>query len=74
MKQKGLNPEKDTFIFLAGNEYIKPLLKYIPESNVETPMAGKRFGERLKWLNSQLNKLQEVFTKIKNYLYEIIKK
>jgi hypothetical protein len=74
MKASGISLEKDNFIFLTGSEYMKPLLKYIPESSVETPMAGKRFGERLKWLNSQLNKLQEVFTKIKNYLYEIIKK
>ena len=74
MKQKGINPEKNKFIFLAGNEYIKPLLKYIPESNVETPMGGKRFGERLKWLNSQLNKLQEMFIKIKNYIYEALQK
>jgi hypothetical protein len=74
MKSAGINPEKDQFIFLAGNEYIKPLLKYIPESNIETPMAGKRFGERLKWLNSQLNKLQEVFKRIKNYIYEALKR
>ena len=74
MKQKGLNPERDKFIFLAGNEYIKPLLKYIPESNIETPMSGKRFGQRLKWLNSQLHKLQETFNKIKNYIYEILQR
>jgi hypothetical protein len=73
MKSRGLNLEKDTFIFLAGNEYIKPLTKYIPEKNIETPMGGKRFGQRLKWLNSQLNKLREVFTKIKQYIYESIK-
>jgi hypothetical protein len=73
MKQKGLNPEKDQFIFLAGNEYIKPLLKYIPESNIETPMEGKRFGQRLSWLNSQINKLQEVLKRIKTYIYETLK-
>jgi hypothetical protein len=74
MKQRGIDPNKNKFIFLAGNEYIKPLLKYIPESNIETPMSGKRFGQRLKWLNSQLNKLQEVFKKIKTYIYEAFKK
>jgi hypothetical protein len=74
MKSRGLNLEKDKFIFLAGNEYVKPLTKYIPEKNIETPMGGKRFGERLKWLNSQLNKLQEVFKKIKTYIYETIKR
>jgi hypothetical protein len=35
-------------------------------------MSGKRFGERLKWLNSQLNRLKEVLTKIKNYIYEAL--
>jgi hypothetical protein len=73
MKRAGINPEKDKFIFLAGNEYIKPLLKYIPESNIENPMEGKRFGQRLKWLNSKLNQLKETIYKIKNYLYELIK-
>ena len=24
MKEKGIDPQKDTFIFLAGSEYIKP--------------------------------------------------
>ena len=70
MKSAGINPENDTFIFLAGTEYIKPLLKYIPDSNIEEPMKGKRFGERLKWLNSQIQKLGEVLKKIKNMIYE----
>lgn len=74
MKSRGINPEKDTFIFLAGNEYIKPLLKYIPEEHIESPMDNKRFGERLKWLNSQLNKLQEIFKQIKKYIYEIVQR
>lgn len=74
MKSRGLNLERDKFIFLAGNEYIKPLTQYIPEKNIETPMGGKRFGERLKWLNSQLNKLQETFKRIKQYIYETIKR
>ena len=74
MKSRGLNLERDKFIFLAGNEYIKPLTKYIPEKNIETPMGGKRFGQRLKWLNSQLNKLQETFKRIKQYIYETIKR
>jgi|TARA_R110000803_G_scaffold188933_1_gene251390 hypothetical protein len=70
MKSSGINPEKDTFIFLAGTEYIKPLLKYIPEANIEEPMKGKRFGERLKWLNTQIQKLGEIIKKIKNMIYE----
>jgi hypothetical protein len=71
MKSAGINPEKDKFIFLTGSEYLKPLTKYIPEENMETPMEGKRFGQRLKWLNSQLS---EIFTKLKNIIYEVLKK
>jgi hypothetical protein len=71
MKSAGINPEKDKFIFLTGGEYLKPLTKYIPEENMETPMEGKRFGQRLKWLNSQLS---EIFTKLKNIIYEVLKK
>jgi hypothetical protein len=71
MKSAGINPEKDKFIFLTGSEYLKPLAKYIPEENMETPMEGKRFGQRLKWLNSQLS---EIFIKLKNIIYEVLKK
>jgi hypothetical protein len=71
MRSAGINPEKDKFIFLTGSEYLKPLTKYIPEENMETPMEGKRFGQRLKWLNSQLS---EIFTKLKNIIYEVLKK
>ena len=71
MKSAGINPEKDKFIFLTGNEYMKPLAKYIPEDNMEKPMDGKRFGQLLKWLNSQLS---EIFTRLKNIIYEALKK
>jgi hypothetical protein len=71
MKSAGINLEKDKFIFLTGGEYLKPLAKYIPEENMETPMEGQRFGQRLKWLNSQLS---EIFTKLKNIIYEVLKK
>jgi len=74
MKSSGINPEKDTFIFLTGSEYMKPLAKYIPDSNIEKPMEGKRFGERLKWLNSQVQKLTEAFKRLKNLIYESLKK
>lgn len=74
MKSSGINPEKDTFIFLTGSEYMKPLAKYIPDSNTEKPMEGKRFGERLKWLNSQVQKLSEAFKRLKNLIYEALKK
>jgi hypothetical protein len=68
MVKVGINPKKDTFIFLAGSEYIKPLVKYIPENNIEKPMEGKRMGERLQWLNSQI---KEVFIKLKSLIHEI---
>ena len=71
MKSQGLNPQKDKFVFLTGNEYMKPLFKYIPEENVEKPMDGKRMGERLKWLNSQIS---EIFTRLKKLIYEVLKK
>ena len=74
MKSSGINPEKDTFVFLTGSEYMKPLAQYIPDSNMEKPMEGKRFGERLKWLNSQVQKLSEAFKRLKNLIYEALKK
>jgi basic membrane lipoprotein Med (substrate-binding protein (PBP1-ABC) superfamily) len=72
MKQNGVKPEQDKFIMLTGSEYTKPLMKYIPEKNIEQTMEGKRFGQRLKWLNSQLNKIKEVLKRVKNIIYEII--
>ena len=74
MKSHGISPEKDTFVFLTGTEYMKPLLKYIPEDHIETPMEGKRFGERLKWLNSQIQKVTETIKLIKTIIYEEFKK
>lgn len=74
MGKVGLSPEKDNFIFLTGSEYMKPLEKFIPSENVEKPMEGKRMGERLSWLNSQVKKLQEFVKHIKNIIYEIVKK
>jgi basic membrane lipoprotein Med (substrate-binding protein (PBP1-ABC) superfamily) len=73
MKSAGVSPEKDKFIFLTGSEYMKPLAKYIPEENMEKPMEGKRFGQRLQWLNSQVQKLKEVFTRLKKLVYEALK-
>jgi len=74
IKSAGINIEKDKLIFLTGSEYMKPLLKYIPEQNVEKPMEGRRMGERLQWLNSQIAKLHEVIKRIKNIVYEYFKK
>lgn len=72
MKSSGLNLDKDNFIFLAGSEYIKPLIPYI--KHIEDPMKGKRLGERLKWLNTQLTQLKEIFKHLKKLIYEIFKK
>ena len=74
MKSAGINPEKDQFVFLTGSEYMKPFTQYIPDGNMEKPMEGKRFGERLKWLNSQVQKLSEAFKRLKNLIYEALKK
>ena len=57
MKSNKLNLENDQFIFLTGGEYMKPFKEYI--ANIETPMEGKRMGERLQWLNSQISKITE---------------
>jgi len=74
MKSHGINVDKDHFIFLTGSEYAKPLIKYIPESNIEKPMEGRRMGERLQWLNSQIKKLKEVVSKLKKIIYEVFQK
>lgn len=67
----GINLSKDKFIFLTGNEYSKPLTDYIPEQNMSFPLEGKRFGERLQWLNQQIN---EVINKIKLIIHESLKR
>ena len=74
MKSHGINVDKDHFIFLTGSEYMKPLIKYIPEANIEKPMEGRRMGERLQWLNSQIKKLKEVVSKLKKIIYEVFQK
>lgn len=72
MKSNGISLDKDKFIFLTGSEYMKPLVKYIPEDNIESPMGGKRMGERLKWLNKQIKKLTEIFKYVKTLINEYI--
>ena len=70
MKSSGIDLDNDTFIFLAGTEYIKPIADQLNQSNIEEPMKGRRFGERLQWLNTQINKIQELYKKIKSVIYE----
>jgi len=72
MKSHSLNLDKDQFIFLTGGEYMKPLKDYI--THIETPMEGKRMGERLQWLNSQIGKITEIFKRLKNLIHECISK
>lgn len=74
MKSHGISLDKDKFVFLTGSEYMKPLTKYIPKENIENPMGGKRMGERLKWLNGQIQKLNEIFKRIKTLINEYISK
>jgi hypothetical protein len=56
LEQEGINLKEDRFIFFAGQEYQKPLTKFIPPKNLKDTLIGKRFGERLKWFNEKLNK------------------
>ena len=72
MKSHSLNLENDQFIFLTGGEYMKPFKEYI--ANIEVPMEGKRMGERLQWLNSQISKITEAFKRIKQFIHECITK
>ena len=72
MKQAGLNLDKDRFIFLTGSEYLKPFIGRI--NNMEMPMEGRRLGERLKWLNSKIQKLNEIFNKVKKIIHECLLK
>jgi hypothetical protein len=37
-------------------------------------MEGKRMGERLSWLNSQVQKIKEFIQTLKKTIYEIITK
>lgn len=74
MGKVGVNPQSDKFTFLTGSEYMKPLEEFIPEGNIEKPMEGKRMGERLSWLNSQVQKLKEFIQSIKNIIYGTISK
>jgi len=74
MEQAGLDLNKDKFIFLTGSEYMKPLLKYIPQENISAPMKGLRLGERMQWLNAQIRKLVEIFKRVKNLIYECLTK
>jgi hypothetical protein len=74
LQKEGIDLNKDKFIFLTGSEYMKPLLKYISEENISTPMEGLRLGERMRWLNAQIRKITEIFKRVKNLIYECLTK
>jgi hypothetical protein len=44
--------QKDKFIFLAGNEYIKPIIPYL--KYWDNPMKGLKIGERIRFLKNNL--------------------
>ena len=72
MLDAGIDVKKDQFVFLTGLEYMKPLLPYIPEENIQNPLLGKRMGERMKWLNKQIKNIKEILKTIKKIIYEVI--
>jgi hypothetical protein len=45
--------KKDEFIILAGQSYIKPIVKGI--TNIKEPLKGLKQGERVKFLKSELS-------------------
>ena len=49
---KKANLKDDTFIILAGQEYIKPIRDSI--SNLINPLEGLKQGERVKFLNESI--------------------
>lgn len=48
--------QKDYFIFLAGEAYVKPLKPFL--NNVKEPLKGKKVGERKSWLKSEIDRLR----------------
>lgn len=48
--------QKDKFIILAGEKYVKPLQKSL--KNITLPLKGLRPGERLKYLKETIEKNQ----------------
>ncbi|MCK9561642.1 MAG: hypothetical protein M0R02_02860 [Bacteroidales bacterium] len=44
--------KKDTFIVLAGQNYLTPIQNSL--TNIETPLNRKKIGERLQYLTNQL--------------------
>ena len=68
----------DTFVILAGRDYYEHLIKYL--KNYELPLEGLKLGERLKKLDSLLNKpqhssgyyLHDLFSKMRRYTWDTV--
>jgi hypothetical protein len=54
--KKEADLQKDEFVLLAGQEYIKSIEGYITNNNLKKPLEGKRIGERIKFMQNK-NKL-----------------
>lgn len=50
--QKVSDIKNDKFIVLAGQNYLTPIQNSL--TNIDTPLNGKKIGERLQYLNNQL--------------------
>jgi len=72
LKKHGYRLDQDKFILLAGNayrKYLEPEMKYS-----SAPLQHFRIGQQMAWLGKQVQKLKETLIKIKNIIYEAIKK
>ena len=50
--QQVADVKKDKFIILAGQNYLTPLQGAL--KHIETPLEGKKIGERLQFLSNKL--------------------
>ena len=51
--------QKDKFIILAGEDYLKQILPHLKLTNVELPLKGQKQGVRLKTLNKEISRLEQ---------------
>ena len=47
--------EKDSFLFLAGKDYVEPLLNLNAIQNYCLPLLGLKIGKRLNFLKQKIN-------------------
>ena len=53
-----LNPSSDTFVVLTGMDYLKPLLAVQAFGEYSFPLRGMRFGERIAFMNREIERLK----------------